>query len=99
MIMNAYKPGQSVRSSMTAKSLGILVDAAVLTVTILYPDGTTATPTATVDGTGLYHADFVIPVTMVPGIAVQRWQSTGMAPTQNATRERLFRIDSLDNPS
>lgn len=98
-MMNAYKPGQSVRSSMSAYSLGILVDAAVLTVTILYPDGSTPTVTSAVDGTGLYHADFVVPVTMGPGIAVVRWQSTGASPTQNATAERRFRIDPLDSPS
>lgn len=99
MTMKAYKPGQGVRSSMTAKSLGVLVNAAVLTVTIEYPDGTTDTPAAVVDGTGLYHADFVIPIAMAPGIGVQRWESTGPSPTENATRERRFRIDALDSPS
>lgn len=94
--MNRYKPGQGVRALNTVTMLGMLTNPPTPVITIEFPDGTTVTPASVTDSVGMLHADFVIPSTMVQGIGVERWVSTGLLPSQNATKERLFEIEALD---
>lgn len=94
--MNRYKPGQGVRALNTVTMLGVLTNPPTPVVTIEFPDGTTVTPAPVTDSVGVLHADFVIPATMKPGLGFERWVSTGMLPSQNATRERRFEVEALD---
>lgn len=96
--MMRCKPGQSVRSSLTSSVLGVLTDPSSPIVTVRLPDGSTLTPAPTRDATGAWHADFVIPSTIMIGsrIGVVRWQSSGAAADQNAIHEERFEVVPLD---
>lgn len=96
--MMRYKPGQSVRSSLTSTVLGVLTDPSLPVVTVRLPDGSTLTPAPTRDATGAWHADFVIPSTIVIGsrIGVVRWQSSGAQPDENSLDEERFEVVPLD---
>ncbi len=94
--MNSYKPGQSIRFTVTSTLLGVLTTPPTVVLTIRGPDDSRITPTPVVDSVGQYHADALIPVGAAPGMWVARWQSTGGAPANNALVETRFVVAALD---
>lgn len=101
MSVNAYLPGQGIRSTWTGVSAitGLPLDPASPAVAMHLPDGSTTAGTPVQDSTGFWHADFVIPFTcppsVRPGDTVIRWQSSGAQPVQNSTNERPFQVARL----
>ena len=93
--MNAYFPGQSVRVYLESFVLGVLTDPGASTITVTYPDDTTANPTPAQDETGQWHFDFVIPFPMQDGVGVYSWRSTGSGPSQNGYAEREFEVRAV----
>lgn len=95
--MNRYPPGQSVRSKSTWDVEGVLTDppSPSPTCEIYFPDGTKFETTPIRDSAGQWHADFVVPFTMKPGIGVQRWQSVSVAIPANALKEHHFEVVPL----
>jgi hypothetical protein len=68
------------RSSLSVTdALGAAVDASTQILTVTLPDGTTATPVVTHDGTGAYHSDYLF---MQEGLHVFRWVTTGPNTTK-----------------
>lgn len=91
-----YKPGQSVRWSVTVQQLDVLTNPPNLTMTLHSPDGSTIVDAAPVnDSTGNYHSDQVIPLSATPGPWVRRWAVSGSAANQNALVEDPFYVDRL----
>jgi hypothetical protein len=62
MAINSYTVGQPVRVSATFKVGSSPTNPTAVTVSVKDPAGTVTTPSATNDGTGLYHVD-VTPAT------------------------------------
>lgn len=77
--MNTYYPGASVRFSVTATLLGVLVNPTSLVLTLRGPDETIVANSVLNDSTGQYHADVVLPLTAKPGRWVGTWIATGAA--------------------
>jgi len=94
--MNSYKPGSSVRISLTSQLLGVLTDPSSSVVTMFLPDKSSTSGNPVKDSTGFWHADFLIPTATPPGIGVYRWQSSGAAISQNAMEEQRFVVEPLD---
>jgi hypothetical protein len=94
--MNKYKPGSSFRISLTSEVQQVLTDPSNSVVTMRLPDGTTPSGTPIKDSTGLWHADMLIPFGTPPGVGVYRWQSTGVAASQNGLAENRFQVLALD---
>lgn len=98
--LQAYKPGQGVRTSATITLDGVLTDPTSPTVTVTLPGGVALSPAPTPvkDSTGLWHVDYVVPSSAQPGLAVERWTSTGTA-SQSAVAEKRFQVSRLGTPS
>lgn len=80
-----YAAGQGVRTSLQSVNiLGQPTDPNSPVVTVTFPDGTTTSPAAVKDSLGFWHADYLIPATMIPGPAKIVWTSTGAQVDQNA---------------
>jgi hypothetical protein len=94
--MNQYKPGQSVRLFLVSSVFGELADPANSVVTMFCPDGSVTPGTPAQDSLGRWHADFVIPLSMVPGQGVFRWVSSGVTIVQNGIGEDPFTVLALD---
>jgi hypothetical protein len=94
--VNAYKPGQSIRFTVTSTLLGVLTTPPTVVLTIRGPDDSRLTPTPVVDSVGQFHADAVIPLGAPAGVWVARWQATGGAPSNNALVETRFVVAALD---
>lgn len=72
---NTYVVGDLVRVSCVFTTQGgAFIDPSTVTVTILYPDGTTTTPSVTRDSVGNYHSD--VSATQ-SGRWRYRWAATG----------------------
>lgn len=93
--MKHYGPGQSVRTSLTSTSLGSPIDPSSPAVTVTFPDGTTTNPSPVKDSLGLWHADFLVPLTMATGIGTIVWRSSGAQTNQNAVTDppEYFAVD------
>lgn len=107
--MNKYKPGTSVRISLTSllkqnpADPGVLTDPVGSVVTVCFPgpsgttkDGSQQALTGLKDSNGQWHADFLVPITTPPGVGAHRWQSSGTATAQAALAELRFQVLSLD---
>lgn len=98
--MNTYLPGQSVRFSVTATLFGVLASPPTLVLTVHGPQvqgsqRTTLTPSVTLDSTGQYHGDVVIPLNASPGPWTARWVAPGSDPTTTGLVEDLFVVQPL----
>ena len=92
----SFQPGASVRFTNTARVTGTLFSPTPTpTLTVHSPDGLFYTPTVVSDGTGLYHADFSIPVTAPAGTWHYRWRSVGADPTNTGNRDDSFQVIPL----
>lgn len=104
---NIYKPGNAPRLFTVITQLqsdGSLqpIDVSPLFIQITSPDGTVQTaPTIVHDGTGLYHADFVIPLTAGPPKGSNpvtwwyRYWTTSSTPSLNGLDETPFLVAPL----
>ena len=96
---NSYLPGQGVRFSCPAYQGGQLEDPDLgMTLTITWPDGTTATPSVQRDGQGLYHADVAVPDPMVPKIGFYIWRANTSNPNEAGRAKQPFRVISETTP-
>jgi len=92
-----YYPGQSVRFSITLDVLGIFTNPPTLSFTLRSPDGTLIVDSSpTLDSTGHYHSDQIIPIAGKPGKWVYRWRSTGSQAAQNAIAQKVIEVAHLD---
>lgn len=82
--LQAHKPGSSFRHAILSTILNVLTNPASPSVVMRFPDGSTASGILGTYGTGQPFADFVVPLSMIQGIAVIRWEQTGSGPSQNA---------------
>lgn len=99
--LQAYKPGQSVRTHATITLDGVLADPTSPAVVVTLPGGVVLSPAPTPvkDSTGKWHVDYVPPVGTKPGLGVERWTSTGGSPSQCAVAEKRFQVSALASPS
>src|SRR5271169_3189121 len=91
-----YKPGQSIHSVAVYELDAVFVDPSTIIVTLHLPDASSSIITQVRDSIGNYHADAVVPFSMIPGIGAFRWRTTGASPSDNSLKERRFIIDPLD---
>lgn len=99
--IQAYKPGQSVRTHATVTLDSVLTDPTSPTVAVFLPGGVALSPAPipAKDSTGLWHVDYVVPSSAITGLGVERWTSTGNSPAQCAVAEKRFVVSSLDATS
>jgi hypothetical protein len=71
---NTYEVGDLVRLSAEFRIGSTLTNPTSVVVTLKDPDGTTTSPSAVNDGTGLYYADVTL---NKPGVWHYRFQGTG----------------------
>lgn len=95
--MNQYKLGTSVTftNTYTNSRTGQLADPPSVAVTAHSPSGTSYPVAVVHDSTGVYHADFFIPMTETAGIWVARWTATGGIPSQDNLVEEQFQVVAL----
>jgi uncharacterized protein YfaS (alpha-2-macroglobulin family) len=96
--MNTYKPGQSIRLSVTITQLGVLTNVSPLYVEVVASDGTEqSTPTIVNDSAGAYHADFAIPLTARGSDSPwwYRFWTTNATPSLNGLGENPFLVKPL----
>jgi hypothetical protein len=81
--LNRYYPGQCVRMSTSVDVLGVPATPSGGATLLLQPPGGTELTFSSpaVDGLGIYHQDYVIPLTGPTGQWLYRWVTTG-APVQ-----------------
>ena len=96
MALNSYKPGQCVHFPVTDTVIAQLTDPSLLVLTIHPPTGPNVIPTVTRASTGIYYADYVLPMNAPVGLWSYRWQATGLPPAMNGLVEDAFNVVALD---
>lgn len=92
-----YYPGSSFRFSLTATVLGSLFTTTPSPVlTVHGPDNVVIQPTVTLDSTGKYHADGVIPFGARPGPWRRMWRVAGSDPSDSAVLVIAFTVQQLE---
>lgn len=91
-----FKPGQSIRFTVTDKVVGVLTTPATMTLTVKPPGAAAVTPTVVQDSNGIYHADYAIPMIGPIGVWYWRWQSTGSSAALAGLVEDSFNVAQLD---
>jgi len=77
--------GNLVTLRVTWTVAGVLTNPTTVVLTVKMPDGTTATPAATLESTGVYRYDLLVSAS---GVWSYRWAATGAV--QAAEEDRLY---------